>query len=463
MNGLFSALDTAAGALGAYSQALGVDESNIANASTPGYAAQRANIVPLNTPGSGSATADTVTVTSSGDAFADALVRAASSQASASQTNVEQLTPINEQFDITGQTGILAAFQQFSKAFASLAVTPNDATAGSVALNAAGQVASAFQKVAATLGAQKQQVAIQIGNTALDINNLAANIAQLNAQAAASQQEIPSVEAGLRNDLTQLSNLVDITVSTAPNGTVSVLAGGQQPLVLGDQAYTLSVDANAAPGAQVSSSGGGNSPDTFSGRLGALLDTQNNTISALIGGNGQTGSLNTLAAGFATLVNTALANGTTPAGGPGTSIFTWDANGPADAARTLALAPGLTPGDLGVASATQSNGVANYLAALPGSTAAGDQISGFSAEGCFGSIAAAVGQQLSDANTASTTDQTALTTAQNNWQQQSGVSLDREAVNVTAFERSYQANAQVVSILNQLTADTINVIPPTAG
>ena len=239
MNGLFSALESAAGALGAYSQALGVEESNIANASAPGYAAQRANIVPLNTPGNNSTAADTVMVTSSGDAFADALVRAASSQASASQTKVTQLTPINQQFDITGQTGILAAFQQFSKAFASLAVTPNDATAGSIALHAAGQVAAAFQNVAAGLDTQKQQLATQMQNTVLNINNLAANIAQLNAQAAASQHVIPSVDAGLRNDLDQLSSLVDVSVSTAPNGTVSVLVGGQIALVLGDHAYTL--------------------------------------------------------------------------------------------------------------------------------------------------------------------------------------------------------------------------------
>ncbi len=463
MNGLFSALETASNGLDVYSQALGVNETNIANASTAGYAAQRANIVPLNTPGNDSSAADTVTVTSSGDAFADALVRAASSQASASQTNVEQLTPINQQFDITGQTGILAAFQQFSTAFANLAVTPNDPAAGAQALDAAGQVAAAFQSVVANLGTEQQQAATQVQNTALQINNLSANIAQLNAQTAASPTEIPSVDAGLRNDLNQLSNLVNITVNTAANGTVSVLAGGQLPLVLGDQAYTLSVTTSAAPGSQVTSSGGGNSPDTFSGQLGALLNTQNNTIAGLIGGNGQTGSLNTLAAGFASLVNTALENGTTSAGQPGTPIFTYDQANPANAAGTLALAPNLTASDLGVASATESNGVANYLAALPSSTAPGDQISGLSAEGDFGAIASSVGQQLSDANTASTADQTALTTAQTNWQQQSGVSLDQEAVNVTAFERSYQANAQVVSILNQLTEDTVNIIPPTTG
>jgi flagellar hook-associated protein 1 FlgK len=463
MSGLFSALQTASSALSAFSQALGVDESNIANASTPGYAAQRANIVPFNAPGTNSNAADSVTVTSSGDVFADALVRAASSQAGASQTNVQQMTPVNQLFDITGQTGILAAFQQFSKAFANLAVTPNDATAGSIALNAAGQVAAAFGSVVASLDTQKQQVAARIQNTTEQINHLATDLAHLNAEAGSSPQEIPSVDAGMRNDLDQLSSLVDISVIKSPNGTVSVLAGGQLPLVLGDQAYTLSVNPNAAPGTQVSSSGGGNSPTSFSGQLGALLGFQNNTIAALIGGNGQTGGLNTLAAGFANLVNTALKNGTTSAGSPGTPIFTYDQTNPVNAARSLAVAPNLTPSDLGLADTTSSNGVANYLAALPGSTAAGDQIAGFSAEELFGSIASSAGQQLSDATTASTADQTALTAAQTNRQQVSGVSLDQEAVSVTAFERAYQANAQVVSILNQMTQDTINLIGPTGG
>ena len=137
--------------------------------------------------------------------------------------------------------------------------------------------------------------------------------------------------------------------------------------------------------------------------------------------------------------------------------FTYD---PANAAQNLQLDPSVTADQLGLAStgaSAQSNGVANELAALPGSTsllALGNQ----TAEGMFGSIAASVGQQLSDAQTASTADQTALTTAQANQQQQSGVSLDQEAVNVTTFERAYQANAQVVAVLNQLTADSVNLI-----
>ncbi len=464
MNGLTAALHTASSALDVFSQALGVDESNIANSSTPGYAAQSANIAPIggfgsyNTVGS---SGDAVTVTSSGNAFVDAVVRAANSQASASKATVSQLTPINQQFDITGSTGIIAAFQQFSKAFSNLAVTPNDPTASSIALSAAGSVATAFQSVVGNLDTQSQQLAQTVLSVTGQINTLAGNIAQLNGKLAAAGSEDPSMEADLRNQLDQLSSLIDITVNTAPNGTVAVLAGGQLPLVMGDHGYTLSTNLNAAPGSQILSSGGGNPPTSFSGQLGALLETQNNTIDALIGGGGQTGSLNTLAAGFATLVNTALSSGTTAAGQPGQNIYSW--NSAADAARTLTLGSPLTGSDLGIASATQSNGVANYLGTLPSSNAPGDQIGGFSAEGFYGSITGIVGQQLADATAAQSANQSALTAAGTNRQQLTGVSLDQEAINVTAYERAYQANAQVVSILNQLTQDTLNLISPTSG
>ena len=47
---------------------------------------------------------------------------------------------------------------------------------------------------------------------------------------------------------------------------------------------------------------------------------------------------------------------------------------------------------------------------------------------------------------------------QTSQQQLIGVSLDQEATNITTYERAYQANAQVVSVINQLTDDTINLI-----
>jgi flagellar hook-associated protein 1 FlgK len=129
-----------------------------------------------------------------------------------------------------------------------------------------------------------------------------------------------------------------------------------------------------------------------------------------------------------------------------------------NAASTLTVDPTVTASDLGLGTATESNGIANQLAALPASTAPANLIGGLSAEGLFGSIAASVGQSLSDAEAQSTADQTTLTSAQANRTQISGVSLDQEAVSITALQRSYDASAQVVSILNQLTSTEVGLI-----
>jgi flagellar hook-associated protein 1 FlgK len=460
MASLLSSLQTSSAALAVFTRALSVDQTNVANASTPGYAAQTANISPIDVSGNGGS-GDFVSVSSNSSTLADASVQAASSQASDSQTQAQQLSPINQLFDITGSSGILAAFQQFSTAFSSLAVTPNDPTLQANALSAAGNVASAFQTVASGLDTQQSQIDSSIQSTTAQINTLAGQIRQLNVKAASESQIDPSTDASLRSDLDQLSSLVDITVNKSANGTVSVLAGGEVPLVIGDQAYTLSANPSAAPGSQISSSAGGNSPAAFSGTLGALLETRNGAIAQLLGSNGSPGTLNTLASGFATRVNALLSSGVTASGASGVPIFTFDTTDPTNAARTLTLDPSVTGSQLGLATTgtgAESNGIANSLAALPSSTASADQVGGLSAEGYFGAIAAGVGQQLSDAETASTSDQTALTTAQSSRQQQSGVSLDTEATNITTYERDYQASARVVTILEQLTADAVNLI-----
>src|ERR1700722_7508444 len=176
MGGLLSALNTASTALEAFSQALGVDQSNIANVSTPGYAAQRASILPVGLAGSPGANGDYVTLSSTGDPRTDAIVRAATSQASDSQTQASQLSPVNQLFDITGATGILAAFQQFSTAFANLSVTPNDPTLGAAALASAQGVASAINSVAQNLASQSQSIQASAQSTVSQINDLAGQI-----------------------------------------------------------------------------------------------------------------------------------------------------------------------------------------------------------------------------------------------------------------------------------------------
>lgn len=459
MTGLLSSLQGVSNALSAFSQALGAEQSNVSNASTPGYAAVRPVIQPVGFGVGGGS--DTVVIQSSGSAQADALVQAASSQASDSAAQTQQLGLVNQQFPITGSTGILAAFQQFSSAFANLAVTPGDSSAAQSALSAAGSVAAAFNSVAQSLNTQSQSLQARAQSTVSQINDLAGQIARYNVQLRGQTQPDSGVNASQRSALTQLSSLVGITVNNNADGTVNVLAGGSIPLVLGDQAYSLTATLTAAPGSQITSSGGGSAPASFSGTLGGLIETLNNTITPILGGNGQPGSLNILAQGFASTVNSLLTTGLTPSGSAGVPIFTYNSTNASDVAASLAVDPAVTTDQLAVATtgtSPSSNGVANQLAGLADSSNVANQIDGKPPQDYYSSIAQSVGQQLSDATAQSTSDQTTLTSAQANQTSVEGVSLDQEAVSITADQRAWEAAAKLVTVLDNLTLDAVNLV-----
>ncbi len=458
---LLTSLATASTALQAFSTALGVDQTNVSNVSTPGFAALRATIRPINPTHPGLYNSDVVDFESTGSRQADALVQQAASQSGYSRTTADHLESINQVFDITGNTGILSALQQFSAAFSTLSVSPNDSTLRSNAVAVAGNVATAFQSAAASLDIRKTTVDSGIADAVTRINGLAKQIRDLNVAVRGQTQANPATDASLRVALEKLSALTDINVLPNADGTISVLTGGRQPLVLGDQAFALHADPSAAAGSQITSTGGGGSPASYSGELGALLSLKNGPLRDLAGDSSVPGSLNQLAAGFAARVNALLSAGVTPSGGAGVPIFAFDTANSSNSARTLAVVAGFTGDSLALAGTGVgggSNSTANQLAALSASTQTADQIGGLAPQSFFGRFAASIGQQLSDARTAASSDATSLVSAQANRQQISGVSLDQEAVNITAYQRSYQASARIVSILDQLTSDEVNLI-----
>lgn len=465
MSGLFSALSTSSAALQVFSKALGVSQENVANSATAGYAARRIRI----TDGSSGtvSSADRVSITTASDGYSDAIVRHSSSGSGEADSQVQVLNSLNQLLDITGNTGVLAAFQGFSKAFSQLSVSPDDVTLRANAINAGGQAASAFQSLASSLDDQQRQVDGQINQTVATVNSLAGQISNLNTGIRAGQQN----DANLRQALDDLSKLVDINVTSNSDGTVSVLAGGQVQLVGQDRSYPIS-----ALGASGTTSGGGlgqvtiqtttgQTSPTFSGTLGGLLNIRNNVLPGILGGNGQAGTLNSLAVVFGGRVNSILsAAQTSSATGAtlGSPLFSFDTVDPTNAARSF-RSLNLTPAELGVATVAgavpgSANGAALALSGLSTSSAPADQVNGVSLETLFSQVASGIGQRQNTQSTSLQQAKNQLAAAQTNRQDRIGVSLDQEAISVVAFQRAYQASAQIISTLNQLTQDEINII-----
>jgi flagellar hook-associated protein 1 FlgK len=125
----------------------------------------------------------------------------------------------------------------------------------------------------------------------------------------------------------------------------------------------------------------------------------------------------------------------------------------------LAVNPAITASTLAAGTAADANGTATKLAGLSTSV----QISGESFTDFYSSIASAIGQSQSTAATNQEAQGQLLTQAENNRSQVSGVSLNQQAALLMQYQQSYQAAAQVISSINQMTQSLLTTMSQTTS
>jgi len=454
MGNLTTSFINAAGALNVYASALGVTENNVTNANTPGYAKQAVSLearpfdLVTGLPG-GVALGPTQ---SSRSQFAEQSVRDQQTASAYDQQKISDLSTTQNFFSVSNASGIAPAISALFQSFSQLSVTPNDTVSRQAVLNDAASVAQNFNDTATGVLNQSNDLHQETSSTITSINQLAGTIAQIN-----SQNRIdPSggvdagVDAQLNSSLEQLSQLVNFSTLQQTDGTVSVYIGGQTPLVVGDQSYSIQGDFSTPQTAILSSSGADITSQTTGGKLGAEIDDNNNVLPSYVD------NLNTLAQTLADQVNGALNNGIDQNGAaPATDLFSYNAaNG---AATTLAINP-LTPDQIAAAlpGAPGGNGNALALAALANAPVA----NGYTFAQNYGTLGAQVGSDLATATSNGTTAQALLSQAQSLRQQISGVSLDQQAENLIQYEQSYDAISKMLGTLNNLSTTEINILPP---
>lgn len=197
-----------------------------------------------------------------------------------------------------------------------------------------------------------------------------------------------------------------------------------------------------------------------SGSLAGLLQVRNVTIPGLIGDPSQPGALNTLASTVAGAVNSIISAGSSAAGGPasGLNLFTVSAASSSAAASSMAVNPNVAASQLPAFDAAGvPNGVPLAIAALANSTS--DESGSLTYTALYGNAAALVGSQLNQAQSNQALTAQTLAQAQSMRQNESGVSLDAEAINVLQFQAGYQAVAKMVNTLATLTQSLIDMIP----
>jgi flagellar hook-associated protein 1 len=474
MANLLSLLNSTANTLSAYDQVLQVTQNNVANASTPGYASQSLQLVaePFDPPAlDGGVSAGAIQ--SSRDEYAEQTYRNQNTGLGQQQQLVNSLTSLQSIFDISGNTGIPYALNNFFQAASAWAQSPTSEEDQQQVIAQAGQVAQAFQQTSVSLQQLSQQTESQTYNQ--EIQN----------------SGNPSIDSGMDANihaaLDNLSNLVSFTTTNNSDGTITILLNGNTPLLIGSQQYSLSTNAvsQASPPATyagtpptmqlLASDGTDITAQTTGGQLGALLQMSNTILPSIQGGPNQAGELNTLAQNFADTVNNLLTSGNISDGPPaqaGIPLFTYTSTNSDGSSNPTLISPSLTvnssisPGQLAAISPGPpevSNGVALSIAQLASPTTSEGEINGFSYTQYYGNIASDVGDQLQQATNGVSTQQSLVTQAQNQLQQISGVDINQQAMIAVEFQRAYEANSQLITILDQLTSDTINILAENAS
>lgn len=478
MSSLLASLISSANALRTYQRSLEVTQNNVANASTPGYAAQRLSLVaqpfdPLaGLPGG----VRPGVLESARDVYSEQAVRSQLGFLGMFEQQALSLGSIEAALPVTAGAGIPGALDRLYQSFSAFSLSPSNATARQNVLSRAAELAQAFRQTAASLDAARTDTDRKIRQTLDQINELGRRLAAINRERRRGGATDAGLDAQLHTVLEELAALADFTALYEPDGTVTVLLGGQVPLLIGEHVYTLTAsypvptsppptNPGAPPPIQILSASGQNlTPLLGGGKLAALVDVRNRVLPSLLGDPYQAGGLNLLAKAVADRVNALLTSGWVsdgPPPQPGVPLFTYDASNNANVAASLDVDPAVTPQMLAAIDPGPpytSNGIALKLSAIAQGQDPADQINGFSFVEFYGDLAARIGRELATARDNRDFRSQTVAQARSLRQQLSGVSLDEEAVRLVEFQRAYQANARLITTLNDLLDTTLSLI-----
>lgn len=453
MGGLWSAVS----ALAANQAAEQVTANNVANANTPGYS-REVPVLTENPPeqignllfGTG---VDLQTVQSVQDGVLAIRIQQQQQTAGQLDSYLNSLQPAQQLFNEAQGAGLETAIGNFFNSLQQLSTNPTDLPTRQGVLNAAQTLASTFNQISSALAGQQTDLNQQVTQTVGEINSLTSQIAGLNTQIGGMPPG--SSGADMLNDqrtelISQLSNLVDVSDINTNGGQVTLTTASGAALVVGGTSMPLSTALNASTGMQDVFDSQGNDLTTKiqSGELGGLIQARDTALPQM------RTQLDAMAAGIAAAVNTQNAAGYTLAGAAGGNFFTPPPAGGVGAAAAMSVA--ITDPTLIAASSDGTpggNGNAVALAQLRQQNI----VAGQPVDSYYADFVSSIGSEIQNATTQQQANNQVLTQLQNQQGAISGVSLDEEAANLMKYQQAYEANARVVTVIDQLTQYAVNL------
>ena len=241
-----SIYDVGSSALNSMQRAIATTGHNIANVNTEGYSRQEVLL--------GTRTPEKVGQVEIGTGVEVSNIRRAHDQFL--MTDVQSRSSSNGYFQLYAETaqnidglladpstGIAPAIDKFFAAMEAVASNPSSAPERQVMLSEAQMLAQRFNYVDTRLSEFAEELNTRMANMTDNINALATDIAQLNESIVA----LSSGSRGTPNDLldrrdqaiTDLSKLIGVQTATQEDGSINVMIGKGQRLVIGNNAEQL--------------------------------------------------------------------------------------------------------------------------------------------------------------------------------------------------------------------------------
>ncbi|WP_318478431.1 flagellar hook-associated protein FlgK [Photobacterium leiognathi] len=437
--------------LNANKTALDVTAHNVANVNTVGYSRQQAMISALAgrelfSAGSG---VEVDSIRRVSDQFIVKQMWAATSQQAASNANLANMTMLEsllggEGFNISA--GLDSLFSALNDATLKPESTPNRQQI----INEAKALSRRFNTLSESLHGQGERISDKATASIEHANSLMSNIADINHRVVETQATggNPSLLIDERDVLIkQLSEVVEISSTQQPNGSLQVTLASGQPLILGNDAAQLKatpiVNEPFIQNIEIDFAGQTFAvTGEFGGQLGAYDDYLKNTLKPT------QQALNEMAENLASEFNQVLAGGFDLNGDPGQALFLFDPNSPAASLDITAI----TPAELALSS-DGTPGNSDTLQALIDLSTKPMAITGLGNVSLNDAFASMVGKTAIETRQAAVdqkASETLFSQANAARDNLSAVNSDEEAANLMTFTNAYQANMKVISTANEL-------------
>ncbi len=241
--GLSQALSSALAGVNTTQQSLSVIAGNVANANTPGYVEETASQATVAISGQPGAGVEITGINRDLNTLLQGQLWTETSGSSYADTSAQIYQQLQQIYGTPGSsTSFDAIYNNFTTALQGLSSNPASASQQSAVIGAAQTLTQNLNSMTSTVQQLRTQAeqgisaGVQAANTALS------QIAQINQQleSASADSATASLEDQRDQAITQVAQLMNVTVVRNPDNQISVFTGNGQQLVAGPQASQLS-------------------------------------------------------------------------------------------------------------------------------------------------------------------------------------------------------------------------------